>query len=102
MEQDAPLGPTTPRREEGDPREESGSRWALWRRVKSAISNEHPAITVSAPSAAPALDHGRARELLLAQRDTLLPPEEANALSAHLIACDSCYRFAQDLAAGQR
>lgn len=118
--------PQSPR----DPREESGSRWALWRRVKSAISSEHPAIpTPTSPSPAPAtssasstassalspassypgaharehlLDHARARQLLLAQHTALLPPTEANALSTHLLTCDSCYRFAQDLAASRR
>jgi hypothetical protein len=113
MKQDAPLGPTIPNRDpQADPREDSGSRWALLRRLKSAISSEHPAVTMPAapetsgiharPDARGGLDHERARQLLLAQLDTLLPPAEANALSAHLLTCDACYRFAQDIAAQRR
>lgn len=102
MKQDAPLSPDMPGRDSQASPGESGSRWALWRRVKSAISNEHPAVTAPAAPAALALDHDRARELLIAQSDGLLPAAEANALSAHLLTCDSCYRFAQDLASGRR
>lgn len=90
-----------------DPREDSGSRWRLWDRLKTAISSEHPAVTApskaaSSSPAGPTLDHDRARQLLVAQRDCLLPAADANALSAHLLTCDSCYRFAQDLAARSR
>jgi hypothetical protein len=113
MKQDAPLGPTTPERDaQSDPREDSSSRWALLRRIKSAISTEHPAVTMPASPETSGtharqsghydLDHDRARQLLLAQRDVLLPPAEANALSAHLLTCDACYRFAQQIAAQRR
>ena len=45
------------------------------------------------------MTHERARDLIQRQQDTLLPPSEANALANHLLDCDACYRFAQDLAA---
>ncbi|MEO7002254.1 MAG: hypothetical protein ABI068_10525, partial [Ktedonobacterales bacterium] len=47
------------------------------------------------------LTHERAHSLLLKQRETLLPPADANALAEHLLDCDSCYRYAQDVAAQQ-
>ncbi|HUY76638.1 MAG TPA: hypothetical protein VMV29_07685 [Ktedonobacterales bacterium] len=48
------------------------------------------------------LTHERARELIVAQTTQLLPPAEANALADHLLICDACYRFAQDVAAQRR
>lgn len=48
------------------------------------------------------LTHERARELIVAQTTQLLPPAEANALADHLLICDDCYRFAQDVAAQRR
>jgi len=45
------------------------------------------------------LTHARARALLLRQCDVRLPPASANALAEHLLDCDSCYRYAQDVAA---
>jgi len=48
------------------------------------------------------LSHERARELIVAQTTRLLPPAEANALADHLLICDDCYRFAQDVAAQRR
>lgn len=47
------------------------------------------------------MTHERARELLLRQSGELLPAAEANALADHLLTCDACYRFAQDVAARQ-
>ncbi len=49
-----------------------------------------------------AIDHERARALILEQTRRLLPPPDANALADHLIACDRCFRFAQDVAAQER
>ncbi len=90
-----------------DPHDDSGPRWKLWDRLKTAISSEHPAVAapskaISPSPAGPPLDHDRARRLLVAQRSALLPAADANALSAHLLTCDPCYRFAQDLAARSR
>lgn len=49
-----------------------------------------------------AIDHARARALILEQTQHLLPPAEANALADHLLACDRCFRFAQDVAHQER
>lgn len=49
-----------------------------------------------------AIDHVRARALILEQTQHLLPPAEANALADHLLACDRCFRFAQDVAHQER
>ena len=49
-----------------------------------------------------AIDHERARQLVLDQANRLLPPDEANALADHLLACDKCFRFAQDVAHQER
>jgi hypothetical protein len=48
------------------------------------------------------IDHARARQLILDQSQRLLPPDEANALADHLLACDKCFRFAQDVAHQER
>ena len=48
------------------------------------------------------LTHERARDLISAQTVGLLPAAEANALADHLLVCDACYRFAQDVAAQRR
>jgi hypothetical protein len=48
------------------------------------------------------IDHERARQLILMQTERLLPPLEANALADHLLECDRCFRFAQDIAHQER
>jgi hypothetical protein len=48
------------------------------------------------------IDHERARRLIREQTHRLLPPADANALADHLLTCDACYKFAQDLAAKER
>lgn len=48
------------------------------------------------------ITHEHARELILAQTYQLLPAGEANALADHLLVCDPCYRYAQDVAAKER
>lgn len=48
------------------------------------------------------IDHERARQLILDQAHRLLPPDEANALADHLLTCDRCFRFAQDVAHQER
>lgn len=48
------------------------------------------------------IDHERARRLIREQTQRLLPPADANALADHLLTCDACYKFAQDLAAKER
>ena len=48
------------------------------------------------------IEHERARWLIRQQTQRLLPASDANALADHLLACDSCYRYAQDLAALER
>lgn len=48
------------------------------------------------------VDHDRARQLILEQTERLLPANEANLLSDHLLVCDRCYRFAQEVAARER
>jgi hypothetical protein len=48
------------------------------------------------------IDHDRARELIQEQTRRLLPPQEANALADHLLVCDRCYRYAQDVAHQER
>lgn len=57
---------------------------------------------VSVPSTGGAIDHERARQLLLQQTRELLPPSEANALADHLLECDSCFRYAQEVADRER
>ena len=48
------------------------------------------------------LDHERAQQLIMEQAQTLLPPNVANALADHLLTCDRCFRFAQDVAHQER
>lgn len=48
------------------------------------------------------LDHERAQQLIIEQAQTLLPPNVANALADHLLTCDRCFRFAQDVAHQER
>ena len=48
------------------------------------------------------IDHERARKLILEQSERLLPAPDANALADHLLVCDRCYRFAQEVAARER
>gem|GEM_PF-3900144 len=48
------------------------------------------------------LSHEHARELIREQTHTLLPPDEANALADHLVECDSCFKYAQDIAHEER
>ena len=55
---------------------------------------------VEAPAAE--IDHALARQLILDQSQRLLPPDEANALADHLLVCDKCFRFAQDVAHQER
>lgn len=59
-----------------------------------------PSAASSTQSAAQdtSLTHARACALLLKQQDSLLPPADANALAAHLLDCDACYRYAQEIA----
>jgi hypothetical protein len=54
------------------------------------------------PDALTHIGHDRARELILEQTRRLLPPSEANALADHLVECDRCFRFAQDVAELER
>ncbi len=54
------------------------------------------------PDAVTSIGHDRARELILDQARRLLPPSEANALADHLVECDRCFRFAQDVAELER
>jgi hypothetical protein len=49
-----------------------------------------------------AIDHERAHELIQEQTRRLLPPQEANALADHLLVCDRCFRYAQDVAHQER
>jgi len=48
------------------------------------------------------IDHERARQLILEQNEHLLAAPDANALAEHLLVCDRCYRFAQEVAARER
>lgn len=57
--------------------------------------------SVDLPSEA-TLDHERAQQLIIEQAQTLLPPNVANALADHLLTCDRCFRFAQDVAHQER
>lgn len=54
------------------------------------------------PPSETTLDHERAQQLILEQARTLLPPNVANALADHLLTCDRCFRFAQDVAHQER
>lgn len=54
------------------------------------------------PAGPTIIDHARARELILEQTQRLLPATEANALADHLLECDRCFRFAQDVAHQER
>jgi hypothetical protein len=53
-------------------------------------------------SATDEIDHERARQLILEQNEHLLAAPDANALAEHLLVCDRCYRFAQEVAARER
>ncbi|MGH2514597.1 MAG: hypothetical protein ACRDHP_02995 [Ktedonobacterales bacterium] len=55
-----------------------------------------------APAGPATIDHARARELILEQSQRLLPASEANALADHLLVCDRCFRYAQDVAHQER
>ena len=48
------------------------------------------------------LSHERAQQLIIEQAQTLLPPTVADALADHLLTCDRCFRFAQDVAHQER
>lgn len=48
------------------------------------------------------LTHERAQQLIVEQAQSLLPPTVANALADHLLTCDRCFRFAQDVAHQER
>lgn len=48
------------------------------------------------------VDHEYARLLIEEQTRRQLPPAEANALADHLLICDRCFRYAQDVAARER
>ncbi len=56
------------------------------------------------PSQIPAgsISHERAHELVDEQTHRLLPPQDANALADHLLVCDRCFRYAQDVAHQER
>lgn len=54
------------------------------------------------PAARATIDHARARALILEQTQRLLPASEANALADHLLECDRCFRYAQDVAHQER
>ena len=54
------------------------------------------------PAGPMTIDHARARELILEQTQRLLPASEANALADHLLECDRCFRYAQDVAHQER
>lgn len=54
------------------------------------------------PPSESTLDHERAQQLIIEQARTLLPPSVANALADHLLTCDRCFRFAQDVAHQER
>ena len=68
---------------------------------RSPNGSSDPAHSDEVVSPGEELTHERARELLLRQSGELLPAAEANALADHLLTCDECYRFAQDVAARQ-
>jgi hypothetical protein len=50
----------------------------------------------------PVFSHEHARELIREQIHTLLPADEANALADHLLECDTCFKYAQDIAHEER
>jgi hypothetical protein len=64
------------------------------------FTDAYPQPTPEAPG--DPIDHTRAQQLILEQTQRLLPPADANALADHLLACDRCYRFAQDVASRER
>lgn len=74
-------------------------RMAFERRVEPAGPYEGGDEVEGGPLA---IGHARARALILEQTQHLLPPAEANALADHLLACDRCFRFAQDVAHQER
>jgi hypothetical protein len=65
-------------------------------------SQEPSGETTSRELPASTIDHERARELIQEQTRRLLPPQEANALADHLLICDRCFRYAQDVAHQER
>ena|SRR5215469_1746973 len=75
---------------EADPRLDSGS-------TEEPTEEETPS---QFPAAS--IGHDRARELINEQTRRLLPPQEANALADHLLVCDRCFRYAQDIAHQER
>lgn len=66
-----------------------------------SMGAEEVSESVDLPSEA-TLDHERAQQLIIEQAQTLLPPNIANALADHLLTCDRCFRFAQDIAHQER
>src|SRR5215469_894512 len=76
---------------EVNPRSETGSTEE--RPTREETPSQFPAT---------AIDHDRARELINEQTRRLLPPQEANALADHLLICDRCFRYAQDIAHQER
>jgi hypothetical protein len=77
-----------PRRDEG----EYGEHPEIVERVNDSV--ELPSETT--------LTHERAQQLIVEQAQSLLPPTVANALADHLLTCDRCFRFAQDVAHQER
>jgi hypothetical protein len=75
---------------EADPQSDTGS-------TEESTGEETPS---QFPAAA--IGHDRARELINEQTRRLLPPQEANALADHLLVCDRCFRYAQDVAHQER
>ncbi|HEX6817747.1 MAG TPA: hypothetical protein VF120_05180 [Ktedonobacterales bacterium] len=66
------------------------------------LGEDSNADELESPVAGGEIDHARARRLIREQTQRLLPAADANALADHLLACDSCYKFAQDEAARER
>lgn len=78
---------------------EDSRRMVVERREDPAPSTEGGESVASGPLP---IDHARARELIVEQTQRLLPASEANALADHLLECDRCFRFAQDVAHQER
>ena len=76
---------------------ESSQRTAFERHIDAEEAGDGETATVRGT-----IDHARARELILEQTHRLLPASEANALADHLLECDRCFRYAQDVAHQER
>lgn len=96
------LGPDWPGPEDPEAGQPfSASDMAAWNGRDDEDDGDDPDTDTSAPEHV-AITHERAAALLRDGAPERLSPADANALAAHLMTCDACFRLAQDEAAARR